>query len=223
MNLEEKIKLSQKILKKTFVKWPKEKVAICFTGGKDSTVLLSLTREYFAGQIPCPVLFIEESHFPEVYEFVGKLKKDWNFNLIVAKDEKSLAEYKKTNDLERKKELACLLKINAIKKALAEHRFSALIVGIRWDEHPARAKESYFSLRPDHTRVHPILHFSEQDIWDYIKKFNVPYCSLYNKGFRSLGEKEFTQPVKDKTLPERAGRHQDKEKIMDKLRSLGYF
>jgi phosphoadenosine phosphosulfate reductase len=222
--LQRKIEKSQQVLKETFQKWSPEEVAIAFTGGKDSTVVLHMVREYFNKKVPCPVLFVEESHFKEVYDFVKKLKESWELNLIVSADKKSLKEYYQTKDRERKKELARILKINALKKALKEYQWQALMVGIRWDEHPARAKETYFSLREDpcHTRVHPILHFKEKDIWEYIKIFNVPYNPLYKQGYRSLGEKEFTKPTPPQA-EERAGRERSKEEIMEQLRQLGYF
>jgi phosphoadenosine phosphosulfate reductase len=97
------------------------------------------------------------------------------------------------------------------------------MVGIRWDEHPARSSETYFSPREDHMRVHPILHFTEKDVWSYIRRNNVPYNPLYDKGYRSLGAKIDTEPVADPDAPERAGREKEKEKIMERLRELGYF
>jgi len=68
----------------------------------------------------------------------------------------------------------------------------AMITGIRWDEQEARAGEEYFSKRgddhtPKHVRVHPILHFDEREIWQVTKKNSIPYCKLYEEGYRSLG------------------------------------
>ena len=97
------------------------------------------------------------------------------------------------------------------------------MVGIRWDEHPARSEEKPISKRKDHDRIHPILDFTEEDIWDYIYLNKVPYNPLYDMGYRSVGEKEFTQPVFEKGASERAGREKEKEEIMEKLRKLGYF
>ena len=94
------------------------------------------------------------------------------------------------------------------------------MLGIRSDENPARANESYFSKRSDHVRIHPLLHFTEQDVWDYIRLFNVPYSPLYDKGYRSIGEKPFTKKAKD---GERSGRDQTKEQQMEKLRQMVYW
>ena len=86
-------------------------------------------------------------------------------------------------------------------------------------------------LTPAHTRYRPILHFTERDIWDATLHFGIPYCPLYEKGYRSLGAK--TTSTKSSDLPaweqdlentvERAGRRQDKEQAMERLRKLGYM
>ena len=70
--------------------------------------------------------------------------------------------------------------------------------------------------------IHPILHFREIDIWSYIRKYNVPYCELYHKGYRSLGCMPCTK-LSSAEGPERAGCDQAKEEIMQRLRDLGYF
>jgi sulfate adenylyltransferase subunit 2 len=101
----------------------------------------------------------------------------------------------------------------------------------------------------DHIRVHPLLHWTEKEVWGYVKQekisFNPLYCADYvekayglkNRRFRSLGCECCTTPVESKASTideiieelektkekERSGRTQDKEKIMEKLRCLGYL
>ncbi len=140
--------------------------------------------------------------------------------------------------------------------------------GVPPDEHGIRAKERYFSPRDDqfqwnyenqpaeiwdqyksflyaeeHFRVHPILHFTELDIWKYIKREDLPIVPLYfsneGKRFRSIGcvpccspvdssaasIDEIIEEIRTSKHSERAGRAQDKENIytMQKLRALGYM
>lgn len=120
---------------------------------------------------------------------------------------------------------------------LEDSGVKAVVQGLRWDEQAARAKDEYFEnvdaqdCVPAHTRARPILHFSERDIWDTTLHFGIPYCPLYNQGYRSLGAK--TTSLKSSDVPawkqdlehteERAGRRQDKEKTMARLRQLGYM
>ena len=120
---------------------------------------------------------------------------------------------------------------------LEEHRVQAVFQGLRWDEQSARQKDEYIDevpageLVPAHTRIRPILHFSERDIWDATLHFGVPYCPLYSKGYRSLGAKTTSLKMSDvpaweqdlEHTEERAGRRQDKEKTMARLRQLGYM
>jgi len=130
-----------------------------------------------------------------------------------------------------------LMKTVVFNTYLEDNNVKAVFQGLRWDEHPARKNDPYVEeveaadYVPAHTRFRPILHFTERDIWDNIFYNNIPYCSLYGKGYRSLGAK--TTSIKTTDTPaweqdlenteERAGRRQDKEKTMDRLRKLGYM
>ena len=108
---------------------------------------------------------------------------------------------------------------------------------------------SDFGPKCSHVRVHPLLSWLEIDVWRYIKKEKIPVNPLYfadyirknygwkAKRFRSLGCAPCTSPVdstactideiiqelKTTTVKERAGRSQDKEMIMRRLRALGYM
>jgi len=150
--------------------------------------------------------------------------------------------------------------------------FTGIIVGVRSDEEGSRSKERYFSPRdkkndwnigdqpPEfwnqyktdfapgtHVRIHPLLDWTELDLWEYIQRENIPIVSLYfNKGegkrYRSLGCWPCTQPVesdattveeiveelrsgKFANIAERSGRAQDKEDGggLEELRKDGYM
>ncbi len=130
-----------------------------------------------------------------------------------------------------------LMKTVVFNTYLEEQNVKAVFQGLRWDEQPAREKDDWFEdvseadLTPVHTRYRPILNFTERDIWDATLHFGIPYCSLYEKGYRSLGAKTTTQKSSDipaweqdlENTVERAGRRQDKEATMERLRMLGYM
>jgi len=130
-----------------------------------------------------------------------------------------------------------LMKTVVFNTYLEEQAVKAVFQGLRWDEQEAREEDPYSEdipaaeLTPAHTRYRPILHFTERDIWDATLHFNIPCCSLYEQGYRSLGAKTtsrrmaslpaWTQDLEN--TEERAGRRQDKEKTMERLRQLGYM
>jgi phosphoadenosine phosphosulfate reductase len=130
-----------------------------------------------------------------------------------------------------------LMKTVVFNTYLEEQKVKAVFQGLRWDEQSARRKDEYVEevaaaeLVPAHTRIRPILHFTERDIWDATLHFGIPYCPLYEKGYRSLGAKTTSLKMSDvaawkqdlEHTEERAGRRQDKEKTMARLRQLGYM
>jgi phosphoadenosine phosphosulfate reductase len=206
-------------------------------------------------------MFIDEGHvFEEIMDLVDRIRGLWDVDVSIVKntdvaekakkvgDKIQVSDLNETNRNELKKigfaedSFAFepesfvgnhLMKTVAMNSFLIENNIKALSTAIRWDEQEARVKESNFSQRTDpfHIRVHPILHFKERDIWDTIHRYGIPYCTLYNDGYRSLGAKGSTTKVSDipaweqdlENTTERAGRGQEKEQIMEQLRNLGYM
>ncbi|MBW2602907.1 MAG: phosphoadenosine phosphosulfate reductase family protein [Deltaproteobacteria bacterium] len=206
-------------------------------------------------------MFIDEGYvFEEILGFVNQIKKEWDIEVTIVKntdvsdkardvgDIIHVADLNEMNRMEIEKlEFTGdtfafepesyignhLMKTVAMNVFIEKNGIKALSTAIRWDEQEARITEDYFSPRtnPDHTRVHPILHFEERDIWNTIHDNNIPFCSLYYQGYRSLGAKGSTIKTSDtpaweqdlENTPERAGRGQDKEEIMAQLRALGYM
>jgi len=244
------------------------KVAMLWSIGKDSTTLLWLCRKAFFGKIPFPIIHIDTSYkFKEIYEFRDKYKDMWNLDLVVVRNEAQLSSGMGPTKSEK---IACCnaLKTDSLKNFIQNSGLKALMLGIRRDEHGIRAKERYFSPRDKgfnwdylnqpielwnqyksvtdketHVRVHPLLHWSELDIWQYVLREKMPVVKLYfavnGKRYRSIGcapccrtvdskannVKAIVKELKTTKTRERDGRAQDKESayVMQKLRSLGYM
>ncbi|MDI6854863.1 MAG: phosphoadenosine phosphosulfate reductase family protein [Deltaproteobacteria bacterium] len=219
--LSEKVDKSKEVLQEALERFS-GKIALAWTGGKDSTTTMHLVRDISGGRVPIPVLNIDTSvKFKEIYEFRDKLAKEWALDLRIERNDEAIKEITIAAD----KEECCLrLKAEVIARAIVKYGWEALITGLRRDEQPDRAQIDYFVPydTPPHVRVQPILHFTEMDIWQYIKNNQVPYCSLYRKGYRSLGCEPCTR-LGQAGRDERAGRDQSKEEIMKRLRAMGYF
>jgi phosphoadenosine phosphosulfate reductase len=183
--------------------------------------MLALIRAYNNGSLPIKCIGIDEGLFPEHYEFMNQLKEAWNIDFEWYKDNHFVSDYIKAGK-SSKSDIVARFKTDAVGKIVREMGWKVVFVGIRWDEHEARSKERYFSPRGDHIRVHPILHWSEKEIWDYMIQHNIPFSILYKMGFRSLGNADLTTPT-PKGGSERDGRDPSKEGLMYILRQFGYF
>ncbi len=255
LSLGAKMDISRILIRDTLGRF--HKPAVLWTGGKDSTLLLGLMR-WADVAIPACVCIDHDMHFPEVLKFIDEVARGWGLQVLFARNEDAIARRKefgrripvKALSPENRRELERvgfhgrtfeftldsvegnhLLKTVPLNRFVAQGGFDGLYLGIRWDEHPARSAERFVRAYegPDHQRVFPILHFIERDVWDATFKLDLPVCSLYKQGYRSLDSIETKKlssvPAWEQDLGrgERAGREQQKEEVMERLRSLGYM
>lgn len=192
-----------------------DRLALLWSAGKDSQTLLWLVRKAFFGHVPFPCVFLETGFdMPELVELRDRLTREWRLDLVVARHDAALAAGM-NHTRGRVNCCSALLKDN-LKQIVERERYGGLIVGVRRDEDPTRAKERYFSPRdahmewhvddqpPElwdqwntdlaadtHLRVHPLLHWAEADIWEYAGREGIPNVSLYfaagGRRYRSLG------------------------------------
>jgi sulfate adenylyltransferase subunit 2 len=246
-------------------------LGMLWSAGKDSNVILWLARKAFFGAVPFPLIYIDtQFDMPELLRFRDQLIADWQLNVIVSVNRAALEQGRTFPDGKLSRVECCgTLKKDALKQTLETHKFEGLIVGVRRDEEPTRAKERVFSPRDaamqwavedqppelwdqyntqvpagSHVRVHPLLHWTESNIWEYTLREGIPVPALYfNRGegrrFRSLGchTCTFNSPSAAATIPEiieelrksrvseRAGRAHDHESedAFERLRRDGFM
>ena len=202
--------------------------------------------------------------FPEMYVFRDRYAKEWDLDLILEYCPPIDAVDPTLPPAAR----SAARKTEGLKLALAKHGFDGLIAGIRRDEEATRAKERLFSPRgaeggwdvhdqpPElwdqfnaspppgaHLRIHPILHWTELDIWVYTQRENIPIIPLYfSQGRQALSlarRRRHHQPggvdrvdhrrnprrARRDQVPERAGRALDHETedAFERLRVAGYL
>jgi sulfate adenylyltransferase subunit 2 len=121
--------------------------------GKDSNVLIWLSKKAFCSHIPYPLLHIDTTYeFPEMLEFREWAVEKYKLDLIVKINEDARAgrgSYTTSIGYETHDPVTVTheLKTVALQQIMGERKFDALITGIRRDEDPTRAKERYFSPR----------------------------------------------------------------------------
>ena len=224
MTLADKVDATRECLQQALSLAEVSRNPVVWTGGKDSSVALALWREMLGasgrGADSVWALNLDTGvKFPEVVEFRDSMAQTWNLVLSVIRPEVDLAAYPLAQD-----PVQCCwdLKIQPLHQAIVSLGVDLLITGVRGDEHPERTSRSWLEKRsdPEFSTMHPLLHWTEIDIWSYTLQHNMPYCVLYDQGYRSLGCVPCTQPASNQ---ERSGRSGDKENRLHILRSLGYF
>lgn len=242
-----------------------EPLAMLWSLGKDSNAMLWLTRKAFLGHVPFPVVHVDTGKkFKEMYEFRERYAKEWELKLLV-EDCPPIEEIDRSLPPAAR---SAARKTEGLRRAIDKYGFKGIIAGIRRDEQATRAKERVFSPRdpsghwdirdqpaefwdqyktdfpPDtHIRIHPLLHWTELDIWRYVKRENIPLVPLYfareRKRYRSLGDSDITNPIESDAATideiiaelettktaERAGRAMDHERedAFERLRADGYM
>ncbi|MFI5160918.1 MAG: sulfate adenylyltransferase subunit CysD [Sphingobacteriales bacterium] len=182
-----------------------EKPALLFSGGKDSITLVYLALKAFRpGKFPFPLVHIDTGHnFEEAITYRDEMIERIGEKLIVGYvqddiDAGRAVEQKGKNASRNQLQTVTLL--NTINK----HQFDACIGGARRDEEKARAKERIFSVRDEfgqwdpkrqrpelwnqyngkihkgeNVRVFPISNWTELDVWNYIRRENIPLPAVY--------------------------------------------
>jgi len=248
-----------------------DRLAMLWSIGKDSTVLLWLARKAFLGHVPFPLVHVDTSFkIPSMIAYRDRVCREWGLKLVVGKNEAALRDRQTFPDGAATRVECCgRLKRDALQAVLDEHGYTGVIVGVRRDEDPTRAKERYFSPRNErmewdasdqppelwdqfktdfapgtHIRVHPLLHWTELNVWEYIEREGIPVIPLYfadanGRRYRSLGCHPCTFPIvsgaatvgdiieelRQTRTSERAGRAQDHETegAFEALRRDGYM
>ncbi len=253
------------IIREAFSK--NKKLALLWSMGKDSTVLMHLLRKAFLSHLPLPVVHIDTSYkIPEMIRWRDDYAKRHGLKLIVGTNHEALADGMSPE----KGRLVCCgaLKTQQLMRTVKEHDIAGLFLGIRGDEEGSRGKERVVSPRFDdaawqyknqpaeiwhyynlhmpadvHLRIHPLLRWTELDVWRYIAREKLEVLPLYfardGKRYRSLGcypctgsiastagsVEEIIAELESSPGGERAGREQDKAEqyAMQKLRKNGYM
>jgi phosphoadenosine phosphosulfate reductase len=96
------------------------------------------------------------------------------------------------------RKLCCgIRKVEPLKRALKD--LDAWMTGLRREQAVTRAEVSHVELDKEHgdiVKINPLVDWSYEQIWQYIRENNVPYNRLHNQGYPSIGCAPCTRAIK---------------------------
>ena len=181
-----------------------EKPVMLYSVGKDSTVMLHLAlKAFYPEKPPFPFLHVNTTwKFHEMIEFRDAQAKKYSIEMIEWINQDGVKAG--INPFDNGGAYTDIMKTQALKQALTRYGFTAAFGGGRRDEEKSRAKERIFSFRNsaqawdpknqrpelwklyntqinkgESIRVFPLSNWTEKDIWQYIRRENLDFVSLY--------------------------------------------
>jgi sulfate adenylyltransferase subunit 2 len=182
-----------------------ERPVMLYSIGKDSSVMLQLAlKAFYPSKPPFPLLHVDTTwKFRDMIEFRGRITRQLGLDLIVHINPEALAMG--INPFTHGSAVHTdIWKTQGLKQALDKYGFDLAFGGARRDEEKSRAKERVFSVRSaqhrwdpkmqrpelwrvynarknkgESLRVFPLSNWTELDIWQYIRRENIPIVPLY--------------------------------------------
>ncbi|XP_039304414.1 FAD synthase [Solenopsis invicta] len=170
------IKCALDILNECYERYNPNEVFISFNGGKDCTVVLHLaaTVAKLRNISPLLCLYITDDSFQEVEAFVESAVQYYDLEII---------------RMQRPIQ-------TALSALLAEKsNLKASLMGTRKGDPGSENLQAFTPTDPNWPqlmRINPILHWSYSQVWTFLLKHNIPYCSLYDQGYTSIGNRNTT-------------------------------
>lgn len=183
-----------------------------YNGGKDAVVILHLMRAAHAKHYhdlmesdglkgeseamttirPRVIYFEHEDEFPEVLSLLHNTVSEYDLDMVAFERGVKFGEG-----------LKILVETNEDSTDARPHPM-AFVLGTRTSD-PNAGSQGKFApsshYMPPFLRVNPILDWSYGHVWHFLRLFQLPYCSLYDEGYTSLGTVKDTSPCPALAIP----------------------
>ncbi len=188
-------------------------IAISFSGAED-IILVDLASKLTT---PPPIFTLDTGRLhPETHRFIERIREYYKIPVeILYPDAKSLETFTKNKGLfsfyeDGHRECCGIRKVEPLEKKLKT--LDAWVTGQRKDQNPSRSKlsiielDSIFSTESHSViKVNPLTNWTSNDVWNYIRSFEIPYNELHDRGYISIGCEPCTRPIRP-NQHEREGR-----------------
>jgi phosphoadenosine phosphosulfate reductase len=179
-----------------------ERVVLASSMSIEDQVLTDMLSKFYGG---ARIFFIDTGrHFQKTYDLMDETMARYRFHYEVYAPERSDLETIVSNhgpnffyeSVDLRKKCCEIRKVKPLKRVLSTA--DAWICGLRREQAVTRQEIDIFEWDSSHSiyKINPIALWTEDNVWEYIKKNNVPYSYLYRNGFRSIGCEPCTRAVK---------------------------
>jgi phosphoadenosine phosphosulfate reductase len=182
------------------------RVVLTSSFGAQSAVCLHMVA---AQQADIPVVLIDTGYlFPETYRFIDALSERLSLNLHVYRPQHSPAwqeaRYGKLweQGLEGIERYNGFNKVEPMQRALKELGAAAWISGLRRQQAKSRQNLDVLLWRNGRCKIHPLIDWTDRDVYRYLTKYGLPYHPLWEQGYVSIGDVHTTHRLVDGMSPE---------------------
>lgn len=186
--------------------------------GAQSAVMLHLMTRRLE---EIPVVLIDTGYlFPETYQFIDELSDQLDLNVRRFSAELSPAwqeaRYGKLweQGLDGIEQFNRMNKTEPMIRALDDLQASSWFAGIRRQQAASRAEIPVLEFKEGRYKFHPIIDWTDRDIFQYLSRHNLPYHPLWNQGYISIGDVHTT-------IPFRAGMQIEETRFLGLKRECG--
>src|SRR5437879_183667 len=141
----------------------------------------------------------------ETYDVMDEIRSRYNMNIeVMFPDNDEVEQMVRVNGMNLfyhsvgNRKLCCgIRKVHPLNRMLST--LDGWITGLRADQTEVRSNSNKIEIDSQHNgivKVNPILEWSWEQTWDYIKKNNIPYNKLHDRGFPSIGCEPCTRAIK---------------------------
>ena len=149
-----------------------------------------------------PVILVDTGYlFPETYRFVDQLTEKFDLNLHVYRSDLSSA-WQEARYGERWEQGAEGLraynedvKVEPMKRAIRDLDVGTWFAGLRRSQSRGRESTPFLEWNSGRWKVHPIADWTDRDVYFYLKKHDLPYHPLREKGYLSIGDHHTTRSI----------------------------
>lgn len=177
-----------------------ESIVYACSFGAEGIVLIDLISKV---KKDAEIVFLDtDLHFPETYELINKVKRRYpELQIKMKKPDLTLEEQGQQYGSalwKRQPDQCCFIrKIKPLEDALSGA--TAWVSGLRREQSPSRAKTNFVNKDERFTsvKVCPLIHWTWDNVWDYIRVNDLDYNELHDKGYPSIGCIPCTSMVED--------------------------